>query len=195
VLVTATFDEPASWEITFFDVQKGASQRSFIQFLDVTFNLGAGMADLIASINDADLTNDRIQLRRFELDGSGPGDLVDLADRVGAVDQVMEFDFGPAGIGGDPNASIGDGYYELAFDLDGNGTLETDLNFYRLAGDANGDGAVDSLDLLAINAAYGTAGSNLDADVNGDGVVNIRDRMLAYYARGRSLGGGLWLDD
>ena len=43
-----------------------------------------------------------------------------------------------------------------------------------LAGDANGDGVVNILDLVLVAANIGETGEN-DADVNGDGVVNILD--------------------
>ena len=51
-----------------------------------------------------------------------------------------------------------------------------------LAGDANGDGSVDSSDLAAVQAAYGTrtgqANFNAAADFNGDGRVGCIDRLL-----------------
>jgi hypothetical protein len=122
---------------------------------------------------------------------------VNLSGKVNfrAVDHLLEFDFGTNGIGGDRNTSAGDGYYALAFDLDANGSLETELDFYRLLGNVNSDRIVDNLDIAAISAVLGRTGSNLDEDVNGDGVVNALDRTLASRARGRRLAAGLPLDD
>ncbi|MFV2069209.1 MAG: hypothetical protein ACC645_19770, partial [Pirellulales bacterium] len=77
VEVTATFAPPATLAVTDFDVQRGAEQRSFVRFLDVTLNDTGGLGDLLASMSDGDAANDRVRLRRFELDGSGAGDLVD----------------------------------------------------------------------------------------------------------------------
>ena len=146
-------------------------------------------------MNDADPANDRVRLRRFNLDGSGTGELVSLAGRAQLVDRVFELDFGAQGIGGNRNSAVGDGYYALEFDLDGNGTFETTRNFYRLFGDVNGDRIVDNLDFSAILSSLGLLGDGLDEDLNGDGVVNAQDRLLALRSRGHVLGGGLHLDD
>ena len=50
-----------------------------------------------------------------------------------------------------------------------------------LAGDVNGDGAVNILDLVQVAVSIGTLGEN-DADVNGDGSVDIRDLVLVAAA-------------
>jgi hypothetical protein len=150
---------------------------------------------LISSLNDTDALNDRVRLRRFNLDGSGAGELVSLAGRAQLVDRVFELDFGAQGIGGNRNSTVGDGYYSLDFDLDGNGTFETTRSFYRLLGDVNGDRFVNDLDFSAILSALGQVGGNLEEDTNGDGVVNAQDRTLAIRSRGRALGSGLHLDD
>lgn len=197
VLVTVAFTDPAQLEIVDFDVENGATQRSFVQELAVTFNQSAGLQDFVESVDDADPNNDRIRLLRFDLDGSGTGDPISLSGQLEAIDQALEFDFGPGGIGGDPLSSSGDGYYQLEIDLDGDGTFETTRNFYRLLGDVNGDRIVDNLDILAITLAFGNVSTDplLDEDVNGDGVVNAIDRVLAARNRGQQLGLGLVVDD
>jgi len=195
LVVSERFDPPATFELTDLEVQRGATQRSFIRRLDVTFNDAAGLAELVASMADGEAPNDRVRLRRFERDGSGLGETVDLAGRIRGVDHVMEFDFGAGGIGGQPNDSAGDGYYELSFDLDGDGSFETGRNFYRLLGDANGDRTVDRADLSVIGAGFGQRGANLDEDINGDGRVNVLDRLFAQRALGRHLEEALVVDD
>jgi hypothetical protein len=115
------------------------------------------------------------------------------------ADAVWSFDpsTGGGGIGGDVNALTGNGYYQLSLDIDNDrdNTLETDLYFYRLAGDTNGDRRVDSLDLLAVNALLSSGGYDSDADVNGDGVINTADRLLVMRGRNQTLAPGLPLDD
>jgi hypothetical protein len=195
VVVEAMFDAPQQLEIASFDVQKGAAQRSFVRYVDVTFNTAdAAIADMFASVNDSNSTNDRIRLTRRNLDGSG-GFAVSLASRVQAVDQVMAFDFGANGIGGNRNSNVGDGYYELEFDLDGDGNFESLQRFYRLLGDVNGSRGVDGTDVSIVTADLGRSGLGLESDANGDGVVNATDRTLTSRASGRALTGGLPLDD
>jgi hypothetical protein len=195
VVVEAMFDAPQQLEIASFDVQKDAAQRSFVRYVDVTFNTAdAAIADMFASVNDSNSTNDRIRLTRRNLDGSG-GFAVSLASRVQAVDQVMAFDFGANGIGGNRNSNVGDGYYELEFDLDGDGNFESLQRFYRLLGDVNGSRGVDGTDVSIVTADLGRSGLGLESDTNGDGVVNATDRTLTSRASGRALTGGLPLDD
>ena len=193
---TATFSAPAALQVAAFDVQQNAVQRSFVRYVDVTFNQDAGLAAMIASLNDDDDSNDRIRLLRFGLNGAGSGQSVNLAGHLAAVDNVMAFDFGRQGIGGNRNSNAGDGYYRLLLDLDGDGDFDDDaLTFYRLFGDVNADRSVDNLDIRAITAAFGKTGGNLDEDVNGDGVVNALDRLFAIRGRRRKLNGSLPLSD
>jgi len=195
---SATFATPSALQVTAFDVQKNALQRSFVRYLDVTFNQCIDLRAMIASVNDGDTSNDRIKLLRFGLDGTGSGQEVGLANRIAAVDQIMAFDFGAQGIGGNQNSNAGDGYYKLLLDLDGDGDFDDEgspLTFYRLFGDVNADRIVDNLDIGAITAAFGRTGNNLNEDVNGDGVVNALDRLFANLARGRRLDRSLPLSD
>jgi hypothetical protein len=46
------------------------------------------------------------------------------------------------------------------------------------AGDADGDGAVDVDDLLAVILGWGACGSPCPADVSGDGIVNVDDLII-----------------
>ncbi len=144
------------------------------------------------------IANHRIELIQYGLDGSGGTVLNVPSTDLTAVDHAIEFDFGVNGIGtllgANSSSTIGDGYYEIALDLDGNGTFETALYFDRLFGDVNGDRTVDINDINTISAAMGQSGVGLLADVNGDGTVNANDRTLATRSKGRSLSSNLHLD-
>jgi hypothetical protein len=163
-------------------VQNGLAERSFVRYVDLFFTRAGGLADLLAS--------GRVALTRYELDGSG-GSQVALDSAMRIRGNRLALDFGVQGIGGNRNTSLGDGYYDLALDLDGNGSLETHRCFYRLLGDMNGDRVVDALDAHLILAAYGRTGSSLNDDVNGDGVISALDRTLAIRSLGRKLKGSL----
>jgi hypothetical protein len=185
VAINVQASAPAN-QLTGFDIQHGADQRSFIRYVDLVFASSDGLTQMIAE--------NRMQLTRRGLDGSG-GTAVSLAGRARITGNQLELDFGSQGIGGSRNSAKGDGYYTLSLELDGNGSFETVRNFYRLFGDANGNRQVDSADLAAINAAYGSTGSNLNADVNGDGVVDSQDRNAAKKQQRQRLANGLLIDD
>ncbi|OYP36019.1 hypothetical protein CGZ80_09700 [Rhodopirellula sp. MGV] len=194
--VELQFDAPSDLEIIDFDVQRGAQQRSFIRYLDVTFN-SQDFASIIATLDDADPANDRIRLNRFDNDGLGPAVPVDLQGRVSSIDQVMAIDFGSGGIGGDGNSAVGNGYYRLEIDLDGDGVIATDaetLAFYRLLGDADGNRTVDYYDVSPIVQHFGATGST-DGDLNGDEITNYDDYYRIAENLGQSVDGSLDLDD
>ncbi len=193
VTIDALFEVPAFLEATDFDVQRGAIQRSYIRYLDVTFNT-QDFGDIITTLDDSDAGNDRLRLLRFNNDGSGPGDAVDLTGRATAVDQVMEIDFGEQGIGGDANSATGDGYYRLEMDLDGNGSFETVKAFYRLLGDATGNRSVGYEDTSPIFLNYFAAGP-LDSDLNGDQLTDFNDYQRVIDNLNQTIDGGLHLDD
>jgi Bacterial Ig domain len=174
-------------DVTDFDVQRGALQRSFIRYLDLVFENSDDLDEILAQ--------NRVQLTRYGLDGVSSPTLLNLAGVVSRSGNSLNFNFGAAGIGGNRNSNVGDGYYVLAVDMDGDGTFESTRRFYRLFGDANGDREVSAADADLILAAYGTTGLNLNGDINGDGVVNALDRTYAIRAIGRKLLNGLWVND
>jgi hypothetical protein len=133
-------------------------------------------------------------LLKYNLDGSGGGQNMDLTNKIALIDKAMELDFGTLGLGGSPNTNAADGYYKLQMDLDHNGSFETERDFYRLFGDVNGDRVVDNADLNLITLALGQTGSAVNADVNGDGSVNALDRTYATRNLGHRLGVGLHVD-
>jgi hypothetical protein len=114
---------------------------------------------------------------------------------VSVIDHAIELDFGSKGIGGNPNTTAADGYYELDIKLP-NGTTAVH-HFYRLLGDVTGDGVVDNNDLNAIAAEINlsnlTGMAPLGADVNGDGTVSALDLTLATRSKGHKLKSGLSL--
>ncbi|MFO0911022.1 MAG: dockerin type I domain-containing protein [Isosphaeraceae bacterium] len=194
VSLTASFAVPASAAVEAITVQKGARQRSFIRYVDIVLNRAGSVTDLVNSVNDNDTSNDRVRLTRYDLNGAGTPATVALKGLTAASGRSIAIDFGASGLGGAPNTTTADGYYQFDFDLDGDGTFETARNFYRLLGDVNGDRAVDVTDINLISVALGQSGSNLETDLNGDGVVNSADRTLAIKSNGRRLLATLRLD-
>jgi subtilase family serine protease len=169
VTVARTFAPPAALAVAGFDVQRNMVQRSFVRYLDVTFNTSAGVAELVGSYGTS---SSRVRLTRFGLDGGG-GTGVDLTGAMLASGGSISFDFGAAG--------LVNGYYVLAFDLDGDGTFETERRFYRLLGDVNGDRRVDQSDVRAVQLAQNTLNPELDVDGSG-GKVNVYDYRAVYLA-------------
>jgi hypothetical protein len=215
--VTETFAVPVVPQVTSFVVEKGLSERSYIRYLDVTFNEPVGGLTLDTA---------HVQLVHYGLDGVTFVNDVSLTNRISLVDHVMEIDFGAGGIGGNENlpALLGnlsaleadDGYYALTIDPDGTGLHDVTEHFYRLFGDVIGNatggatktggasggnliGQVSSADVAAISAAVGEVATAqtplLNADINGAGSVTLNDRLLASKAVGRKLVAGLAIDD
>ena len=218
--VMATFQTPVVPQATGFIVEKGLSERSYIRYLDVTFN---------EPISQLTLDTTHVILKEYGLDGTTFLRNIDLTGKIHLIDHVMEIDFGAGGIGGNENLAntlanwnalvADDGYYKLLIDPDGTGTHPIEEDFYRLFGDVIGNvtrgptvtgpvsgssnviGAVTNNDLNAIASALGQTASSqnplLNADVNGAGSVTANDRILVAksLSAGRSLASGLHLDD
>ncbi len=182
VVVTVT---PVT-EVQGIDIQTGQTQRSFVRNVDVIFDSPTGIADL--------LTNNRLQLTRRNLDGTG-GVNVPLPTGAGTtvVGNQIRLDFGAQGIGGNRNSNVGDGYYEVAVDLDGDGSFDSRQYFFRLFGDLTGDGRVDGSDKIKVLQLNGSLSP--EGDANGDGVVNAIDALYSTRAFSRRLGDGLPVND
>ncbi len=172
-------------ELGGIDVQLGLTQRSYVRYLDILFDRPDDLLDMI--------NNQRFQLIRSDLNGINPVNIPLSNSMFTAVGNSARIDFGIQGIGGNRNSNVGDGYYELAVDMDGDGAFESKRYFYRLLGDVNGDRKVDSLDTGLVLGALGS--TNSERDGNGDGIVSAIDRTLVQRAIGRKLKDGLFTHD
>ncbi len=214
--ITQTFAAPVTPQVTAFSVENGLSERSYIRYLDVTFN---------EPVSSLTLNTSTVTLEQFALNGVTPIASINLTGKISLVDKVMEIDFGAGGIGGSENLpnslanwaalTADDGYYKLMINTGGLNTTET---FYRLFGDVIGNaaggpttsgatvngnliGTLSEADISAIAAAVGQTATAqnplLNADINGAGSVTSNDRLLAAksLAAGRQLVAGLPLDD
>src|SRR5262249_27096443 len=150
--VTQTFAaQPLA--VTHVDVQHGAAGRSFVRYVDLSFNkTGTALSNLIS--------HGQVRLVQYNLDGTGGTTLALPAGVLNAYDHLIEFDFGAGGIGslsGAPNAdsTVGDGYYKIELDLDGSGNYATTVAFDRLLGDVDGNRSVDANDAALVSSQMG----------------------------------------
>lgn len=150
------------------DVQNGEYQRSFIDEVDILFSGSAGLQDLI--------NNGNIRVERF---GIGPGPVVPGTGTnvpfsgASVVGNGIQLDFA-GGIGG--AGSAGNGFYRILLDTDNNGNFDdAHFEFFRLYGDANGDGIVTTND------------TRIRADLDGNGRFDTRDRRVARNNLGASV--------
>ena len=199
--------------VTSFVVEKGLEERSYIRYLDLTFN---------EPVSNLTLDAAHVTLEHFGLDGKTFLGDIDLTNKIALVDHVMAIDFGAGGIGGDenlpallaywPKLILDDGYYKLLINPDGTGQHDIEEDFYRLFGDVIGNptggatttgstvsgnpiGEVTAADVAAISSAVGETGPLLNDDINGAGAVTPNDRLLAAKSVGRTLAAGLHIDD
>jgi hypothetical protein len=166
-----------------YAVQKGATGRSFVRYVDLVLNDLSTAANVISSIASS---APRIRLTNKGLSGTSnsPVSLQGFAKSNGTS---VNIDFGIKGLGGSPTTSTADGSYLLEMDLDANGSYETSMRFHRLLGDVNGDKVVDSKDTSLANSSLNKSGLNLPADTNGDGKVNATDIAYIRKAQKRKI--------
>ncbi len=172
-------------ELGGIDVQLGQSQRSYVRYLDILFDRPDDILDMI--------NNSRFQLTKRDLNGLNPVNVPLTPSMFSQVGNSGRIDFGTNGLGGNRNSNVGDGYYQIGIDMDGNGSFESTRSFYRLLGDVNGDRKVDSTDSSLVTSSFGS--TSPERDVNGDGTVNSNDRTLVLRAIGRKLKEDLFADD
>ena len=153
--------------------------------------------ELTQIVNSLKTASPEIQLYQYDLnDDASSKTPVSLSGvTVSLIDHAIELDFGANGLGGSPNTTTADGYYELDIKLPSGATAVH--HFYRLLGDVTGDGTVDNNDLneiaAEINLSNPTGLAPLGADVNGDGTISALDLTLATRAKGHKLKSGLSL--
>jgi hypothetical protein len=181
VVVTATF-AAASLTATGIDVQMGANQRSYVRYVDILFSDNP----------TALLSNGRVAVERFDISATsinaGTGVAV-MGFSASRTANNLKLNFGTDGLGG--KLQNGDGFYRVRLDLNGNGVFtdsgDASFEFFRLFGDANGDGTVDVADTNLVTGQIGRSGTNLDGDIDGNGTVNATDRLYTTRQRGRKL--------
>jgi hypothetical protein len=193
-------------------VEKGLAERSYIRYLDVSFNQTVSTSYQMQALQNGlagsqaagyiellwwgeNLTAASTSQGSVNLFGAGTTAQVTLGG------SVLSIDFGAGGITslltetnvsgtGSPKTTFGDGWYALAVDPYGDPSkrIVLWLPFFRLLGDVNGDGQVTGpttstgTDAYLVNQARGQSGSLLNADVNGDGAVNSTDLQEAVAA-------------
>ncbi len=196
----AALTSPGQLQVTGFKVEHDSPSRSYIRYLDLTFNESNSQSGsaLTSIINSMTTSSPDILMYKYDLNGDLSSKTpVSLSSPtvLDVIDHAIEIDFGSGGIGGNPNTTAADGYYEVDIKLP-NGQVAVH-HFYRLLGDVNGDGIVDDNDLNEIAAEIGTTSpvgwTPLSADVTGSGAVTVIDLMLATRAKNHKLGTGLSL--
>ena len=166
-----------------YAIQKGATGRSFVRYVDLVLNDLSTAANVVSSIASS---APRIRLTNKGLSGTSnsPVSLQGFAKSNGTS---VNIDFGTKGLGGSPTTSTADGSYLLEMDLDANGSYETSMRFHRLLGDVNGDKVVDGKDTSLANSSLNKSGLNLPADTTGDGKVNATDVAYIKKAQKRKI--------
>jgi hypothetical protein len=177
---TQSFTLTVTTGITSFVISKGQAQRSYIRYIDVGMDSNASALTLLNNPG-------RVRLSKADLNGVGSTN-VPLTGflSVPAGQSTLAIDFGTVGIGNSRNTTAADGYYTLGVDLDGNGSFETNLFFFRLFGDIDGNREVTAADQAAVLAGC-TQAYNVNLDLNGDGVVNAADYQYVRRSVGRKI--------
>jgi hypothetical protein len=192
--VGGTPDASVSYTLNLQDfvvVQNGAVGRSYVRYVTLTFGASQGLAEAVASVGTA---TPRIRLLWGGSGGKVWSPRTLTSSMVSTSGHQLLFDFGPQGVGGVANSAVGDGLYRLRVDLDGSvdsagrRLYEVVANFFRLFGDADGNGMVNQADVTAVTQAQGLIGLNLAADLDGDGDVDADDLNNVK----KSLGARVW---
>ena len=197
--LTETFSKPSALQVTNLIVENGAVERSYIRYLEIAFNESDSQSanELTQIAQSVGTASPDITIYKYDLNGTaGSKTAVSLSGvNLSVIDHAIEFDFGKNGIGGNPNTTAADGYYEVDIMLPSGQTAVH--HFDRLLGDVTGDGIVDQNDLneiaASINESAVTGWSPLNADVTGGGTVTTIDLTLATRSKGRKLAAGLSL--
>jgi hypothetical protein len=196
----AALTSPRQLQVTGFTVEHDSPSRSFVRYLDLTFNESDGQSGgaLTTIVNSIATSSPDILIYKYDLNGdASTKTAVSLGSptTLDVIDHAIEIDFGSGGLGNSPSTTAADGYYEVDIKLP-SGQIAVH-HFYRLFGDVDGDGIVDQNDLNQIAAEIGTTSpvgwTPLSADVTGAGSVTAIDLTLATRAKNHKLGAGLSL--
>ena len=190
---TETFAGPLMLRVTNLMVETGSIEPSYVRYLDIGFREsnsqpGGALTQIARAIGSI---SPEIQLYKYDLndEASSKTAVSHSGVSVSVIDRAIELDFGANGLGGSPNTTSADGYYELDNKLP-NGTIAVH-HFYRLLSDVTGDGIVDDNDLNEIAAEINLSSpprmAPLGADVNGYGSVSALELTLATRAKGHKL--------
>jgi len=184
VLFTFTVDTVAP-QVADFSINAGRAQRSYISSLSFTLD-----EDVSADVTPDDLT----------LVDQAAGAAVDTSEATVNYDpatRTATWNISPVRLPDGRYAAVlsGDGTKDLAGNLldgdgDGTGGDPFAFHFHRLAGDANGDAAVDLFDLVTFANQHGQSGPGLSGDVSGDGAVDVLDLIIIANNFGADLAGG-----
>ena len=164
--------------VTDFVVNDGAAQRSKVNSLTLRFNSVVTLAAGAISVVD-------------QADGSSVGVTTSLATVNGKTEVTVTFT-GDGIVGG----SLADGRYTLTMDAtkvtdaaNQNPATNYTADFFRLFGDANGDGGVDNADAYAFRQTFGTKATDVGylwyLDYDGDGTIDRATDAAQLTARNR----------
>lgn len=164
-------------------VNGGAQQRSNIERIDIVFSEKTNVGDLV----ETGAITEHVQLLNVDT-GEIALDLSAARFAYNANDLRLTIDLSSDGLGGSAATALEDGAYELFIDssaivdalgntLGGEGRSLAIASVTQQAGDANGDGVVNALDLAAILGAWNRTdfGGLSIGDLNGDHVVDAFD--------------------
>ena len=165
--------------VTSFSISKGQVQRSYIRYMDIGFD---SAASALAIKNNPG----RLTLTKADLNGGGSTAVPITSSWLNTTGNKLNINFGAIGLGNSRNTNDADGYYTLSVDVDGSGSYTTNLYFFRLFGDVNGDREVTVADQSTVLAGC-TQAYNALLDINGDGIVNASDYQYVKKAVGRKL--------
>jgi hypothetical protein len=170
----------------------------FIRYVDIGFNESSTQSDgaLQTIVNSIGTPSPEIAIFKYDLnDDASSNTAVPLSSptALAVLDHAIEINVGPGGIGGSPNATAADGYYEFDIKLP---DCQTSVHhFYRLLSDVDSDGIVDQNDLNEVAASMNETSparwTAVSANVTGAGAVTALDLTLATRSRGRKLASGL----
>src|SRR5208282_577702 len=137
------FAVPGQLQVIGFTVEHGSPSRSYVRYVDLAFNESDSQSggELTSIVNSISTSSPDIQVYKYDLNGDASSKTaVPLSSPTmfDVIDHAIEIDFGSGGIGGNPNTTAADGYYEVDIKLPNGQTAVH--HFYRLLGDVTGAG-------------------------------------------------------